>query len=314
MMPTIRLMVRFATSMIYLDNCCISMRFEKERYTPYTELHGQWYCPAGIQIGEIVSVMLYINNNVLHYGYPSDIELLQKDGRTVLSISSVGYTAALLTNQCPDGLITDINLQGLAAKNAVFPVVAYQQDTPTVNYVNYYNGTSAWEAIVCYSLRATEKYPYIQGYNTVRVNPPENRGYVGVTSAQLISRGNITDYKRIISRINEKDVDGTPDAFSIANSSAAQRTIVRSREINFDREWIMDPAKGLRYRIDYSMRAINCDVFSYLGYNAFDLLDSFAITDLSYVGEIDRFRITASADKGIITTVWCYHDNYCPCV
>ena len=307
----IKLLLRYSKETVNLENCCISMRFDKERYSAYTELHGQWYCPSATKIDEIAAVILYIDNAVVHNGYPNSLEILKKDGRTVLSVSSVSYTAALVNNQCEDGLITQVNLADLITRNGTYPGVQYEKDTPTVNYVNYYDGTSVWDSIVCYALRTTKTYPYIAGFNTVRVSPPEARKTFSIVSGDLTSRGNCTDYSRMISSIYEKDIDGTPKAFTIMNTAATQRSIVRRREINFDREWIMDAGAGLNHRIDYSMRAVNCDVFSWLGYNAIDLLDMIKVTDIGFSGEIDRIRVTASAEKGIETNVWCYHDNYC---
>ena len=306
------LMVRYQTRVDTLTTGCINFTLEKERYTPYTQLSGQWYMPQDAPFSEVVAIILYIDGAIKHYGYPTDIETVQKDGRTVLKFKSVGYTAALVTNQCPDGLITQMNLQSLASKMDPFPVVVYQQDTPTVNYVNYYNGTSAWEAIVCYSIRAVQAYPYIYGFNTVRIEPPPTLGYLAVTSDRLISQSYKTDYTKMISKITEKDIDGTEGAFVGQNGIASQRTIMRAKEIPFDHEWIMSPKEGLAFKLDYSMRAMNCDCFSFFGYYAdFDLLDQFAVTDQYLLGEADRIRITATPERGFVTTVWCYHDAFC---
>ena len=311
MSRSVVLTVRFLRTLGTLANCCINFRFEKERYTPYTKLSGEWYCPKNFNIAEVVAVMLNIDGVMIHYGYPTGIEIIKRDGRTVLKVSSVGYTAALASNQCKDGLLTDVDLSGLAAAGTAIPIVAYQQNTPTVNYVNYYDGTSSWDAIVCYSLRASGKYPYIYGYNTVRIEPHDNPKVYSISESELVSRGSGTDYSKIISYISEKDVDGTPAAFTATNGLAAQRTIVRAREINFDREWIMDSEAGLRHRINYSMRAINYDSFGFCGYAGLDLLDRFRLEGAGFEGEVDRIVVTASAEKGFVTTVECYHDGYC---
>lgn len=311
MTHTMQLMLRYSSQVVTLTNC-ISLRFEKERYTPYTELSGQWYCPSNIRIGEIITVILNIDGTVRHNGYPTGVELLKKDGRTVIRISSRGYTAMLQTNQCPDGMLTDVNLTTLSrAAGVTLPVVAYQPNTPTVSYVNYYDGTNMWDAIVCYSIRATGVYPYIRGFNTVMVDAPSPKADFSITSAQLISRGYSTDYSKLLTQISEKDIDGTTKTFVATNGIATQRSIMRVKEINFDREWIMDPADGLQFKLNCSTKAMSFDVFSYPGYSALDLLDSFEVTDLAFTGEVDRLLITASAEKGFVTTVWCYHDKFC---
>lgn len=311
MSHSVSLMLRLARGSAAL-NQCISFRFEKERYTPYTELHGKWYCPPNTNITEVLGIMFYIDGVMRHYGYPASVGFEKKDGRLIINISSIGYTSALTSNQCPDGLHTDIDLARLVKAGVSVPFVSYQQNTPEVNYVNYYDGTTMWDAIVCYSLRASDCYPYINGYNTVRISPHDGREGISLTSDELISRSNSCDYARMISKINEKDVDGTPEAFTITNGGATSRSIVRSREINFDREWIMDPDGGLRYKIYYSMRKLYCDIFSYHGCSSLDLLDGFKVTDIGFSGEVDRLIITGSAETGFVTTVWCYNDGYCP--
>lgn len=307
---TVMLTVRYAQKVLNLTNRCVSFRLEKERYTPYTELHGKWFCPAGTEIAEVVAVILYIDGKIKHYGYPTSIGFSNQNGCQMLEVSSLGYSAQLLTNQCPDGLVTDVNLTSLVAKMPIIPGVTYQAGTPTVNYVNYYDGTSAWDAIVAYSLRAGGHFPYLQGYNMIRTDPAASTE-ISLMSNQLASRQNGSDYQKLISRISEKDVDGTPDAFVITNGLTTSRLIVRTKEINFDREWIMDPDEGLKHRINYSMRAMFFDSFSWRDYTDCDLLDSLSVGDAGFKGEIDRIRITASAKNGFVTTVWCYHDGYC---
>lgn len=312
MSHSLRLMIRYVRGAKNLTSGCISFRLEKERYTPYTEFTSQWYCDSATALTEIVAVVFYIDNTMVHYGYPTDIRTIKKDGRIIVDIKSTGYTAALMTNQCPDGMLTDIDLAGLGAASGNPPLIAYQQNTPVVNYVNYYDGTSAWDAIVCYSIRATGLYPYLGGYNTIRVSVPENAGSLEISSGALISQSFGSDYSRIISKITMKDIDGTEGAYVYTNGLAAQRTIVRAKELNFDREWIMDPSEGLKFKSNYAMRKITFDSFSFLGCNPLlELLDSFSVSDLRYRGEIDRLIFTGSPEKGFVTTVYCYHDGFC---
>lgn len=310
-MNTVSLTVRYAIKTVQLDEC-IAFRFEKERYTPYTKLSGEWYCPSDTELKEILRYQLSVDGNIIHYGYATTAELLKRDGRTVLKFTSSGYSAALMANQCPDGLITDVNLQGIISKATfVLPNIRYQQDTPVANYVNYYEGTSLWDAIVAYSLRVgSHYYPYLSGYDLIRIEPTEEQYIHEITSDKLISRSNKSDYNHMISKITMKDVDGTPGSFLLTNGYATQRSIVRCREMNFDREWIMEPKAGIQHRLDYSMRAVNADSFSFFGYTPLDLLDRISVPDIGFEGEIHRITVSGSADKGIVTTVWCYHDCY----
>ena len=308
---TVSLMVVFGSAVKNLTTGCVSFRLEKERYTPYTSLRARWYCPPDVPFDRVSAIGLYIDGKMRHYGYPTSVSVEREGSRTLLEIASAGFTAALTNNQCADGMLNDINLESLAAAGETFPAVAYQPDTPTVNYVNYYDGTSSWEAIVCYSLRATGYYPYIAGYNTVRIEPPEDYAEFITDTSRLIFRGRASDNSKIISKITEKDIDGTPGKFVATNSYAARNMIVRCREIPFDREWIMDSKAGLQYRLDYSMRGMDADVFCWPGCDELDLTDFVTVTDIDFVGEASRIIIEGSAAKGITTTVWCYHDAYC---
>ena len=309
---TTKLMIRYARYVTYLYDC-VAFRFEKERYTPYTMLSGEWYCPPDTEIAEIAMFQLTVNDKLIHMGYPTNCEIIKKDGRLVLRFTSNGYSAALTTNQCPDGLIPDVNLTGLVNKaNFILPGIQYQEDTPVTNYVNYYNGTSLWDAIVIYSLRVgSKRYPYLSGHNLIRIGPTGDEKTFEITTPELISRSNKSDYTRLISKITMKDVDGTPGKYVLTNPYSTQRIIYKCREINFDREWIMDPQTCIRHILNYAMRKVDMDSFSFFGYTSLDLLDRISVTDTGFNGEVDRLIISASAEKGVVTTVWCYHDGYC---
>lgn len=290
---------------------CISFKLEKERYTPYTELHAVWYCAKNFRINEITNVTFKIDGVVRHMGYPTDGKVLKKDGRIILDIKSRGYSSLLAANQCADGLITKVKLDTIIKQAGSFPNVTCQPETPQVNYVNYYQGTSVWDAVVCYSVRAVDKYPYIAGHNTVRISPPETVGSFSKTSGELISMSYHSDFTRAVSKITMSDIDGTEDAFSEINSDATRRGIVKTKSIRFDREWIQDPAKGVSFKLDCSMRAIAGFKFSYLGYSEIDLMDNFTVSDMNFTHEVDRVVLEGSAAKGFVTTVWCYHDVFC---
>lgn len=309
-MISTRLTVRYSRSTANLTDCCISFRYEKERYTPYTTLSGEWYCPENINLAEITTVMFYVDNKQVHNGYPADIEITKRDGRTVLKLSSKSYSSALTYNQCPDGLLSDVNLTTLVQKAGfTLPGVLYQQNTPVVNYVNYYNGTSLWDGIVSYSLRATGFYPYLQGVNTVAVSPPAAPATLSCTSSDLISRGHLTDLSRPISKVTMRPIDGEGENYTLSNVLASRRNIVRCREIPFDREWIMDPEAGLQHMLDYSMRGINADIFTVYGWQNADILDTLNVTDLGFSGEISKISAQGSEKNGIVTKLWCYQNS-----
>ena len=306
----IKLAVRYARRAVELGSC-ISLRYEKERYTPYSTLKGEWYCPADMQFSEILSVMLNIDGETVHCGMPDGLEVERRDNRNVLKVSSKGYSSALLTNQCADKLLTDVDLSAIAASGPTLPYVSYEPNTPKVNYVNYYDGTSCWDAIVCYAIRATGVYPYVRGSGEVCISRAPAVGSCSTDTGRLISRGYASDYSDLVSEISEDDIEGTPSAYVMSDGRITARGIVRCRRIKFDRDWIMDPEKGLEFKLCSSMRGMSCDTFGFLGYSGLDLLDRFSVADIGFSGEVDRLTVTASAEKGIVTEVRCYHDGFC---
>lgn len=306
------LIVQLSNDVFLLDDC-ISFRFEKERYTPSTRLTGKWLC-KDFETDDIVSLGLIIDTNMIHLGYPtSGCEVVYENGARVLKVNSRGYTQALAQNQPTPGLQFDINLETLANSAVVCPSVGYQPDTPTVRYVNYYDGTSIWDAIVCYSIRATGTYPYIRGANTVNISPPADIGIVNVFPTNLISFGSGHNYSNLISEISEADADGTYGTFVAQNPTAIAKNIIRKKEIPFNYQWIMDPELGLQAMLNYSMRGMSYDKIKFFGYSGGDLLDYVAVNFAGtkpYVGTISRLIIEGKQGS-VTTTVYCYRDAYC---
>ncbi len=294
---------------VYTLTKCLSFRFEKERYTPHTYIEGEWYMDSR-DYSEIVLVTLKLNGTSVHLGYPCGCEVISRNGRSVLKVRSRGYSDALTKNRPVPGLVTNIDLQTLGTSAVNCYGVSFEQNTPVVNYVNYYEGTTLWDAIVCYSIRATGLYPYIKGVNTVSVSRPSLPSVLYLNESDLVERSSGCDYSNIISSISQSDVDGTANAFSASNSAALERNIIRHKDIPFDREWIMDPQLGLAAKLNYSMRGYRYDRFKTKGYLGNDIMDKLAINNTSYISEISKITVTGGIDKPVMTEILCYHDGY----
>ncbi len=293
----------------YTLTSCVSFRFVKERYTPHTLLEGTWYAPES-NMAEVSAVAFYYNGKLLHFGYPAGTEIVTKDGRTLMKVRSRGYTDALSKNQPAEGVVTEVDLLTLGTSTVSLPNVEFEANTPVVNYVNYYDGTSLWDAIVCYSLRATGVYPYIRGANTVRVTHPSPSTVMYVEGNRLISSGAGWDYSNLISSISSTDVTGTSVSYSDYDNDALARNIVRQKDIPFDREWIMAPEAGLRAKLNYSKRGYRYDSYTVKDYLNIDLLDRFAISGKGDVGEISKITVSGGNDVPVTTEIRCYHDAY----
>lgn len=306
------LIVQTAFTSIVLSDC-ISLRFEKERYSCCTKLSGKWSC-EDYSFDNIINMSLVLQGSVVHFGPPSKgCEVIVENGKRVLKVNSEGYSQALALNQPTPGLLTDIDLYILSVSAVSCPNVSYEANTPIVNYVNYYDGTDIWDAIVCYSIRATGTYPYIRGANTVRVSPPSDLGIINVHPTNLISFGSGYDYTNMISEIHEADVDGTYGMYSAVNQNAISKDIIRKKEIPFDHEWVMDPLLGLQARFNYSMRAMNYDKIKFVDFPGGDIMDYIAINYTGmqpYIGTVSRLIVEISQGK-TVTTAYCYHDAYC---
>ncbi len=296
------------TSTLYLSDC-VSFRFVKERYTPYTYLEGSWLLSSP-DCGEIVSAAFVYGQKTLHFGYPCGAEIITQEGKHILKLKSRGYTDALSVNQPTAGIVSNVNLESLATSSVTCPNITYEQQTPEVNYVNYYDGTTIWDAIVCYAIRATGTYPYIRGANQVCVNKPSVPATVAVSPSELISRGHGNDYSRLISSISSADVTGNANVYLASDSDVSERGIIRHKDIIFDREWIMAPEVGLQAKLDYAKRGFVFDSFTVSGYDGQDILDSLTLPDEEYQSEISKLTLTGGKDKPIITEMLCYHDGY----
>ena len=297
---------------VYILNDCLSFRFEKDRYGVCTKLTGKWYC-NNEDFSDVISLSLIIGDKMLHVGYPAGCQTLYENGRRVLSVNSKGYTQALAQNQPAGGLQLDVNLETLANSAVICPSVTYQQNTPAVRYVNYYEGTTIWDSIVCYSVRATGTHPYIRGANTVRISPPDDIGVINVFPTNLISFGTGHDYSNLISEISEADADGTAGTFTAQNQLAIQKNIFRKKEIPFNYEWIMDSELGLQTKLNYSTRGMSYDKIKFFGYAGGDLLDYVAINyqnKLPYIATVSKLVIEGK-NGIVVTTVYCYRDAYC---
>lgn len=313
MADTPSLAVQLNGRYLVLDKC-ISFRFEKERYSPCTVLTGKWYCNE-YDIDEIYSLTFSINGIVLHFGFPSTgTEIAVENGRRVLVVNSRGYSQALAQNQPTPGLVSNVSLVSLATSAMACPNVSYEPNSPVVRYVNYYDGTSIWDAIVCYSIRATGTYPYIRGTNTVNISAiPQDIGTVIVNPWNIISRGEGSDYSNLISEISETSYAGANGEYVVQNQAAISRNIIRKKEIPFDHEWVMDSELGLITRLNYSMRGMYYVKFKYYGYTGGDIMDNFVVNyenRLPYIGRISRLVLEGS-NGNVFTTVYCYLDAYC---
>lgn len=292
-----------------LENC-LDFRFEKERYTPYTYFEGTWLSPIS-DLSEIVRVEVYHDTVLIHRGTPDGVEMAMDKGRNILSVRSRGYSNALLKNRPATGIQTNVTLASIGSSAVICPFVNYEQNTPTVDLINYYENTSIWDAIVCYTQQATGTYPYIREVNTVMSSKPQNPMTYIAACDSLLSRSYGSDYSKTVSAVTMSDTQGNSGVYSLVEPALTERNIIRLQSLPFDHEWMMNPQAGIYSRIAYSMRGYRYESFKLLGWIGVDLLDKLRLDDGSVDREISKLTVIGGRDKPVITELTCYHDAFC---
>ncbi len=289
---------------------CLDFRFEKERYTPYTYFEGKWHATIG-DMSEVVRIEVYKDSVLIHRGTPDGVEMTNLNGRYILSVKSRGYTNALTKNRPASGLQSNVNLLSIGNSSIVCPFVDYEPNTPTVGLINYYETTSIWDAIVCYTQQAIGNYPYVKGVNMVMASKPTNPTVLEIYPGNLITRSYGSDYSKAISAIMMSDAEGNPGAYSLAEPALMERNIARLVSLPLDQEWLMNPQAGIYSRIAYSMRSYRYESFKVMGWADVDLLDKLHLTYDTVQKEISRITVTGGSGKPIMTELCCYHDAFC---
>lgn len=290
----------------------ISMSFVKERYTPYSAVRLNIISETSVP--NLCEIRVSIDNKVIHQGVADRMESRKtSDGLYHISLYSRGYTAALGVNQPVPRINSNVNLNDIiTANNISLPHISCEQDTKTVNYVYILDKDTLWDAIVAYTLKAYNNYPYIRGSNTVMASPfadPVSFEYSSSVT-ELISGVNLSN---LISQINMKDYDGNYSTYELENAYAIDRNIVRQNKINIDEQWLAEPQTALKKRIFYSNRAARYKAVKVYGYGGEDLFDKMTVTspDSDDIKARDIHKIEITADKrGVFTKLYTYYDSY----
>lgn len=312
-MEIFKIELRHSSGTVYISQKIRRLVFEKERYTPYTQVSLQLYEPH-LPLGEYLWCRLYYGSQILHFGTIRSCTITQTAEGLVTTVNSRGFSAELLTNQPVPGMNLNVNLDTLFSNNIALPNVSHEQNTATVNYVYVKKNGSIWDALNAYGLKAYENLPYLRGANEIRLTAPTSAQTLDYSSLNVESYGYETDHTRMISHVHMADTEGSYDQYNGANSIAATRAIIRHKQIDFDMQWTSNPQKAVTSRLDFSNRAYLAKTLAYCGYSGEDLLDrvhsdsaDFALANES----ISRLRVFTDNAGCIHTKLWMYHDSYC---
>lgn len=286
------------------------MRFEKERYTPYTTVSGVFICEE--EMGEIGSVRVFLDGGVIHYGPVDSFESYVSGNIRYASFTSHGFSMALSQNQPKPGLSFSVSLDGLMTSNIVLPNVTWEENTQTAGYIFVKENSSMWDAVVALCRKLNGGYPYISGANEVRFTR-ESDIVTNVYKESAVKWGFGSSYTGMVSHYHMKD---TEDNYSISyeNPAAAQREIVRHKYINLDRQWLDSGEEGLHHKSRFAAKGYRYSFIKYAGRAGEDIrrlvtYDGQIAGQAFGVKEVSRLRIDYGK-SGLFTTLWFYEDEY----
>lgn len=289
---------------VFTTNKLIGFRCKKERYTPYSELTVSVL--GGDSVSDVVEAQFSIDGKVLHKGIMDAMTVTKSGGKTVLRLTSRGFSSMLAQNELEPGLMMQISLNELMSEKMIVPNVTWQNSSAKARYIYVKDNDSQWSAIVNLSLMLNEDYPYIGQVNEVRLSP----GSVKVVSPSGIFEEGVTgDYSKMVSHYHMKDVNDTY-SYNYTDGFATARGIVRHKYIAYEKQFVALSDYGLQYRLSYTERGCKGRFLTYLGYSGEELRDKVTFPD-GNVLEISAVEICGNSKKGIFTKDICYFDRYC---
>lgn len=283
----------------------VTFRCAKERYTPYSTLTvtAETECADAA----IVKVDFYVGGKLVHSGIMDLLSVVKSDGRSLMKITSRGFSSMLAQNEIEPGTLTQVSLNKLMNQYMTIPNVTWQSSDTTVRYIYVKEHDSQWTAVICLALTLHETYPYIGAVNEIRLIPADNP--LVVTPEKVFEEGIRGDYSRMVSNYHMKDVNGSY-TYHYSDGFAEERGIIRHKYIPFDRQYIALDDLGLQFKLNFTERGCNARFVSYLGYSGEELCDKVRFSDGTEC-EISAMEICGNAVKGVFTKLTCYFDRYC---
>lgn len=282
---------------------CVSLHFEKERYTPYTTASGVFICEQ--ELDYISKLRLFLDGKGVHYGPVDSFERYVEGGISYIKFSSRGFSMGLSQNQPMPGMNLNVNLETLIDNNITIPYVTCEADTEVANYIFVKETSSLWDAVVALGQKVAGTYPYIYGENVIRLTRHESEAF-DVFSHKIIREGFGVKLLNVVSDYHMKD---TEDAYSYnyTNTVASNYEIVRHKYISLDRQWLSDPDSGLMHKGKFSGKGIKYSYLKLSGYCPVELRQNVLKGETEK--EISRFSIDYNKN-GFSTTLWFYEDGY----
>lgn len=303
-MNDITLKLKSVSGEVYETKKCLSFRFEKEVYTPYSLFSGIFFIDCDVM--NISDVEFYIGEKLIHKGFIDNAEETEDSEGKRISLLSRGYSSLLLQSELPDGIISYPSLNSVFS-SVNLPFITHEDSSLTVNYIYLNPHSSVWDACKMLCLKMHNSHPFVSSPNKVSYTFSQNT--FSFEPQNIISKGNILNLKNAISDVYMRSLEDEDDSFSmhINDSEIKNLGIIREKYYAYDKMWAFDSYLGLRTKINLSMKGSRADFIKYDGFYGEDLNDE-VIFDKKQ-GRINHILINGTKN-GIQTTLWRYYDRY----
>ena len=292
-------------SEITFDNV-ISFSFQKDIYQSYTSFVAK-FCGTLQNPDNISEIFFRINDKIIHHGLADNISVTNSVSGSVVMVSSRSFTSLLIQNQIETGLKSDVSINDLIESFYTLPYVTHE-DSTIKSYIYIKSNSNMWDGIVNISYKVYGTYPYIRNTNHIMFNAVENPSVFEYSDSDIISKGVLTNEKKLISHFHMSNINGEYGEFELIDNDVISHNIIRHRFFELDRQFLYNPQQALEYRSKYASRGRKKFFCTYSGYNGEDL------SDLISFGDVQSKRIgsisIAGNSSGIITEIGAYTDKF----
>lgn len=304
---TVLLTVKNSSGTVTAEERVLDFSFRKDVYIPYTEFSARAEAESG-SFDNAAEVLLSIDGNTVHHGLIDSLRLEKKGGKSLVRISSRGFTSLLCQNQIEPGLKMNISFNSLMDDYCTLPYVEHEYNSDNSSYIYVRPNTSMWDAAANLSYKLLGTYPYIKGTNRVMISPAAAPGTFDLSSREIIAMGSGLMYSRLASDYHMADMGGNYGTFDLHDADVSARRIVRHKYFDLDMRFLYDPQQALAYRNKFDSRGLAERYCSYSGYCGEDLCDlvSFGNVTAQPVGSLS----IKGSSRGIFTETGVYTDRF----
>ncbi|HAG13534.1 MAG TPA: hypothetical protein DCG49_06690 [Ruminococcus sp.] len=290
----------------YVLHNCLRFSLVRERYQAFSTLRIHMLADADVPIP--CAVILELDQIRLMHGIVQNAVCIRQNNHRVLQITAVSYSAALTKNQLEPGLYTRVTLRSLMQTYAL-PYISYDENVPEISYIFVKDNAAMWDSIIAYNYKLNHGFPYLRCTNLLCMLPQTGSEPIRLPADRFLHTASGGSCADMVSRIDMANMAGEYGSFTRTNPRAAERNIVRVRQILLDKQYLYDPDDALKWRIALSNRKLFSKSVSYAGYCGEDLEDLVQAGDF-VTARVSRIVMTGD-ERGIITTDTFYFDDFC---